>query len=79
MINFSNYINITAFFIALSIGLFFTYIFSPEKKIIIKWPTPENADKLVYKDYSDLCYKYNANEVACPDNKSLIKNNSIQY
>jgi hypothetical protein len=79
MINFSDYIDPLAFFIALFIGLFFTYIYSPQKKIIIKWPTPENAGKLVYKDYSELCYKYNAKEIACPDDKSLIKNNSIQY
>jgi hypothetical protein len=79
MINFSDYINVTAFFIALAIGLFFTYIFAPKKKIIIKWPTPENAGKLIYKDYSELCYKYKANEIPCPDDKSMIKNNSIQY
>jgi hypothetical protein len=79
MINFSDYINLLAFFIALAIGLFFTYIYAPQKKIIIKWPTPENAGKLVYKDYSELCYKYKAKEISCPDDKSLIKNNSIQY
>lgn len=78
MINFADYINITAFFIALAIGLFFTYIFAPKKKMIIKWPTPENAGKLIYKDFSDLCYKYNANEIPCPDDKSMIKNNVIQ-
>jgi hypothetical protein len=79
MINFNEYINPLAFFIALAIGLFFTYIYSPKKKIIIKWPTPENAGKLIYKDYSDLCYKYKANEIPCPDDKSQIKTNSIQY
>ena len=79
MINFSDYINVTAFFIALAIGLFFTYIFAPKKKIIIKWPTPENAGKLIYRDYSELCYKYKANEIPCPDDKSMIKNNDIQY
>lgn len=79
MIQFSNYINPLAFFVALAIGLFFTYIYAPKKKIIIKWPTPENVGKLVYKDYSDLCYKYNANEIACPDDKTQIKNNSIQH
>ena len=79
MFQFTNYINAPAFFIALAIGLFFTYIYSPPKKIIIKWPTPENAGKIVYKDHADLCYKYNANEVPCPDDTTQIKNNSIQY
>jgi hypothetical protein len=79
MIKFSDYINVPSFFIALAIGLFFTYIYAPPKKIIIKWPTPENAGKVIYKDYSNLCYKYKADNIECPDDKSLIKNNSIQY
>lgn len=79
MFNFTDYIDPLAFFIALSIGLFFTYIYSPPKKIIIKWPTPENAGKLVYKDHADSCYKYKADEIPCPDDKSQIKTTSIQY
>ncbi len=40
MFKFTDYINPLAFFIALAVGLFLTYIYSPSKKIIIKWPTP---------------------------------------
>jgi hypothetical protein len=79
MFKFTDYINPVAFFIALAIGLFFTYIYSPPKKIIIKWPTPENAGKLVYRDHADSCYKYKAREVACPTDTTEIKNNLIQY
>lgn len=79
MFKFTDYINPLAFFIALAIGLFLTYIYSPPKKIIIKWPTPENAGKIIYKDHSDSCYKYEANEIDCPDDKTKIKNQSIQY
>lgn len=77
MFQFTNYINVIAFFIAFFIGIFFTYIFSPAKRIIIKWPTPENIDKVIYKDNSDLCYKYKADEISCPDDKRKIKNISI--
>ena len=79
MINFTNYINVNAFFISLFIGIFITYIYSPPKKIIIKWPTPENAGKIVYKDASnsDTCYKYNANEIPCPDDKFQIKDTTM--
>jgi hypothetical protein len=73
MIKFTDYIDVKAFFIALFIGLFLTYIFSKPKKIIIKWPTPENAGKLIYKDNEENCYKYNAKEVECPDDKTKIK------
>ena len=79
MIQFSNYINIPAFFIALAIGIFLTYVYAPQKKIIIKWPTPENAGKLIYKDNADSCYKYNAKEIPCPDDISMIKTTSIQH
>ena len=79
MFRFTDYINPLAFFIALFIGLFFTYIYSPPKKIVIKWPTPENSEKIIYKDHADNCYKYKANEVECPDDKSKIKNTNIEY
>ena len=79
MFRFTDYINPIAFFIALFIGLFFTYIYSPPKKIVIKWPTPENSEKIIYKDHADNCYKYKANEVACPDDKSKIKNTNVEY
>ena len=79
MFKFTDYINPLAFFIAFAIGIFLTYIYSPPKKIIIKWPTPENAGKVIYKDEADTCYKYKAKEVACPDDKDQIKNTDIQY
>ena len=79
MFKFTDYINPVAFFIALAVGLFFTYIYSPEKKVIIKWPTPENAGKVIYKDHSDSCYKYKANEIDCPSDKTKIKVNEVQY
>lgn len=79
MFKFTDYIHVPSFFIALAIGLFFTYIFSPPKKIIIKWPTPENVGKVIYKDDAESCYKYKANEIPCPSDKSQIANNSIQY
>ena len=80
MFQFTDYINPLAFFIALAIGLFLTYIYSPPKKIIIKWPTPENAGKVIYRDSdnTESCYKYKANEVSCPEDKSEIKQTEIQ-
>ena len=75
MFKFTDYINPLAFFIALAVGLFLSYIFKKEKRIIIKWPTPENAGKIVYQE-NNTCYKYNANEVTCPSNKSMIKKTS---
>lgn len=73
-----NYIDPFYFFLAFSVGLIFTYLVTPTPTIIIKYPTPENAGKYVYKDKADVCYKYRAEEVDCPDNKDLVKEIPIQ-
>lgn len=78
MINLLEYVNPLAFFIALFVGIFIVYLSVPEPKIIIKYPTPENVDKNIYKDGSDTCYKYQANEVDC-DNYEDIEETKIQH
>ena len=70
----SKYIIPFYFFISLFIGLFIAYISTPVPDVIIKYPTPQNAGKIVYKDDSDVCYKYKAEEVSCPKDKSNVKN-----
>ena len=66
------FIHFPTFLIALSIGLFFSYITMPQKQIIYVYPTPDNAQALLYKDNADNCFKYTYNEVTCPMNLSLI-------
>ena len=66
------------FFISLVIGLLFAYLFTPQPDVIIRYPTPENAGKIIYQDSNEVCYKYIANEVQCPADKSLIKDNYLQ-
>ncbi len=73
MFAFTDYINPYAFFIALILGLLINIYFMKPKKYIVKWPTPENAGKIIYKDDADNCYKYDVEEVNCPDNKKEIK------
>jgi hypothetical protein len=60
--------NIFAFIIAFSLGILFVYLSAPKPRLIIKYPTPYNADKIVYKNENDICYKYKVNEVKCTDN-----------
>lgn len=73
-----NYIDPFYFFLAFSVGLILTYLMTPTPTIIIKYPTPENAGKYIYKDKADVCYKYKAEEVVCPDDNGLIKEIPIQ-
>jgi hypothetical protein len=64
------------FFISFALSMIITYFITPAPEIIIKYPTPENAGKVIYKDDGDVCYKYRAEQVECPSDKSIIK--SIQ-
>ena len=61
-----------AFFIAFCVGLFLVYITTPTPEIIIKYPTPETANSLIYEDAAENCYKYKATETTCTkDAKSI--------
>lgn len=61
------------FFIAFSIGILIAYLITPTPEIVIKYPTPDNAGKIIYRDTADVCYKYRAKEVSCPADKSGVK------
>ena len=74
----SKYIHINIFIISLAIGLFFVYITGADIHPIYVYPTPQNAGKIQYKDKADNCFMYSAEEITCPDDKSLIAPNPIQ-
>lgn len=67
------FINPFYFFISFAIGLLLVYVITPPPNIVVKFPSPYNAGKIVYKDKSDTCYKYNAHKQSCPLDKNLIK------
>jgi len=50
--------NTLFFLIGFAIGILYVYVSNPEKNIIVKHPTPQNAGKIVYKDKVNNCYKY---------------------
>ena len=72
-------LNTKYFLISFSLGILFVYLFTPQPRVIIKFPTPDNAGKIIYKDNNDVCYKYKATEVQCPLDKSLINKLPIQH
>ena len=67
-----NKINWNLFMISLCVGLFFCYILTPEPRVVIKYPTPENSNDVIYIDNVDNCYKYNAHIVNCPNDLNKI-------
>ena len=74
----SKFINFRIFLISLSIGIFMTYIFIPEKTIIYVYPTPDNENQIFFKDTTNNCFKFNPKEVNCPSDSNLITSIPIQ-
>lgn len=61
-----------AFIIAFAIGLFYVYISAPPRHVVVKFPTPYNAGKVIYQDDAETCFKYKAQELQCPSDKKKI-------
>jgi len=65
-------LNVIAFVIAFLFGLFYvTYMDAPKERSVIKYPTPYNVNKTVYKGLNDECYKFKATEVKCTPHSIL--------
>jgi hypothetical protein len=76
MIN--KYISFPIFFISLVVGLFFVYIMGPDNRIVYIYPSPENIDKILFKDKADNCFNFEKVEVECPTDPSKISTIPIQ-
>ena len=68
----SHYISVPVFIISLAVGLFFVYILGPETKTVFIYPSPENVDKILFKDKADNCFQLQQEEVECPSDFSLL-------
>ena len=73
-----NYISIPVFLVSFAVGLFFIYVLGPEMKTIFIYPSPENVDKVLFKDKADNCFSFQEEIIECPKNESLISKIPIQ-
>ena len=73
-----NYISLPVFLVSFAIGLFFIYILGPEMKTIYIYPSPENVNKVLFKDKADNCFYFEEDVVECPKDKSSILGIPIQ-
>ncbi len=62
----SDFISPTAFFFAFFFGILLVYLLAPLPDIIYRYPTPENAGKIVYQDHANTCYTYDVKPIDCP-------------
>lgn len=72
------YIDLRIFIVSLAIGVLFVYLWRPKEKVIYVYPTPDNVDKIIYKDKVNNCFKFEAQEVRCPSDTNKIKEIPLQ-
>lgn len=60
-------INIYALLVGLVGGLFAVYWTAPRRRVIEVTPSPENAEKIQYKDEADRFFEFREERVACDE------------
>lgn len=66
------------FIISLAIGLLITYAITPRADVIFVYPTPDNVDKIQYRDKGGTCFGFSREEVKCPHDKNMIQRYPLQ-
>ena len=66
-------IDLRFFLAAFAIGLLFCYLMAPTPQVVVKFPSPYNAGKVMYKDKAGECFMYKAKKEMCPRDQGLIK------
>lgn len=74
----SKYVSIPVFLLSFIFGLIFIYILGEDRKIIYKYPSPENYNNIIFKDKSEQCFQFKPVETNCPINPLAIKVVPIQ-
>jgi hypothetical protein len=73
MIRMLNHIKLAPLLLGLLLGIIGVLFIKPEQSVTYKYPTPETADKMIYKDKNNVCYRYKANQVDCDKNEGRLK------
>lgn len=73
-----DYISIPIFVISFILGFVFIYIVGPATKTIFVYPSPENVNKILFKDNANNCFYYDEQDVTCPTDLSAISTIPIQ-
>ena len=73
------FINIPVLIISFIIGLFAVYYsMSGDIRNIYIYPTPENVDKVLFKDNANTCFYFDPKIIECPKDENLISSVPIQ-
>ncbi len=72
-------VNWPTFIISLAVGCFVVYITQTSPQVIVVYPTPENVDRIQYKDSAGVCHAFKAVSTKCPKNVSAIHEIPVQH
>jgi len=67
------HLRLIPFISGLVIGYIAIIMLKPQKNVVYKYPTPDTAETVIYKDKNGVCYKYKANQLDCDKNESRLK------
>jgi hypothetical protein len=70
--HFFNNIKLLPLLLGLFFGMFFVYVLKPTPMFVYKYPSIDNAGKIVYQDRNGVCFKYHADTVDCDKNEARI-------
>jgi hypothetical protein len=71
-LHFFNNIKLLPLLLGLFFGMFLVYVLKPTPMIVYKYPSIDNAGKIVYQDRNGVCFKYHADTVDCDKNEERI-------
>lgn len=60
-------LNPLAFAVSLGIGLMIVYMTAPRPRRVVRFPSPLNEGKTIYRDAQKGCYVYQSEKVACDE------------
>lgn len=70
-------LNPFAFVLAFGAGLMVVYVTNPRPTLVVKFPTPMNAGKVIYRENGE-CYVYKHEEVDCDSYSGVVRDQPIK-
>lgn len=58
-------LNLMALVASFAIGIMLTYVIVPTPRVVVKFPSPYNAGRVLYRDKADTCFMYRSDHVEC--------------
>lgn len=77
MLQYIKKINPLLFIVCFSVGLYMSYYFGEKIRHIVRYPTPEDSDNVVYKKKDNSCYLYKLKQIQCPSNCDKLVSEKI--